>query len=179
MANEIQKRRAALDVKILDEAAKFKSLREISDALNGALTPERVGQRLNELLDSKMDHLTVARMEQLHMHDLQNMKVVLQEKIEDWGSEGDAVGPLIRLFKLIGDRLDKMAKDADDKVTLISKEQAKGFIAALELVYERVIERIGEEYPEVDTTIVRGMVQKELPAAFEKVNQMAENEEEL
>lgn len=177
MASEIQNRRAALDVKLLNEAAKFKSLREISEALNGALSPERVGVRLNELLDSKMDYLTVKRMEQLHMHDLQNMKVQLQENMDSWGKDGDAAGPLIRLLKLIGDRIDKMAKDADDKVALISKEQARGFIAALELVYERVIERIHEEYPVVDQTVVREMVNKELPAAFEKVNQMAEGDE--
>lgn len=174
MATDIQKRRAALDVKLLDEAAKFKSPREISESLNGALSPERVASRINELLDSKMDYLTVKRMEQLHMHDLQNMKVQLQENMEDWGKDGDAAGPLIRLLKLIGDRIDKMAKDADDKVALISKQQAEGFIAALELVYERVIERIHEEYPVVDTETVRAMVTKELPAAFEKVNQMAE-----
>lgn len=176
MASEIQKRRSALDVKLLDEAAKMKSPREISEALNGAISPERAAARINELLDSRMDYLTVKRMEALHMHDLQTMKVVLQEKIDDWGSEGDAVGPLIRLFKLIGDRLDKMAKDADDKVALISKEQARGFIKALELVYDRVVERLEERYPEVDGASVREMVQLELPAAFEKVNQMAEDE---
>lgn len=177
MANEIVKRRAALDVKLLDEAAKFKSPREISEALNGAISPERAAARINELLDSKMDYLSVKRMEQLHMHDLQQMKVLLQEKLETWGEEGDAAGPLIRLFKLIGDRIDKMAKDADDKVALISKQQAEGFVKALEIVYERVIERIHEEYPEVDSNSVREMVNKELPSAFEMVNKMAEGDQ--
>lgn len=176
MASEMVKRRAALDVKLLDEAAKFKSPREISEALNGAVSPERAAARINELLDSKMDYLTVKRMEQLLMHDLQSLKVKLQEKLESWGEEGDAAGPLIRLLKLISERIDKMAKDSDDKYALISSETAKGFVKALEIVYDRTIDRIVEQYPMVPRDTVRGFINEELPAAFEVVNKMAEEE---
>jgi len=176
MADKTVTKRAALDTLLLNEAASGKSPNEISAATGGAVSPERAAARIKELLASRADYLSVREQQALVMHDLQNAKALLWEKIDGWGKDGvEAFGPLIRLLKIIGDRVDALAKEGDDKAALITAAQARGFIKALEIVYDRLIERLSEQYPEVEQADVRQMVNKELPAAFEYVNKMAED----
>jgi alkanesulfonate monooxygenase SsuD/methylene tetrahydromethanopterin reductase-like flavin-dependent oxidoreductase (luciferase family) len=166
----------ALDAKLLELAASGKSPDEISRELNRVVSPERAAQKIKELLASRTDYLSIREQQALVLFDLHSAKEKLWEMLD--GYDGvEAAGPLIRTLKIIGDRVDAQLKQADDKTALITKAQAEGFVKALEIVYERVVERLEIKYPEIEAHGIRDMVNEELPVAFEHVNRMTEEPE--
>lgn len=159
-----------MDQMLLDLAAAGVSSQEISERTNGALSPVRVEARIRQIIKNRTDSLSAFEQRFLLIHDLQRLKQMLWDMIEEGDDDrSDLASTMVQTLKLVGDRIDVMAKEADDTKERITKYQAGVWIKALELVYENVIDRLAKQYPDVDVIVLREMVNEELPRAFEQI----------
>jgi len=158
---------------LLDLSAQGKSPEEISEVLNGSMTPSQVAFNIKRITSGRLKYLTPIEQQVILIHDLQRLKKNLEDRLDDKNGDGFA-GPLVQTMKLIADRIETINKMVEEKSQIMSQRQAEGIAAALEIIYESVSRRLKKEYPDADTIVIREMIREEIPRAFEIVDKMAE-----
>lgn len=165
---------AKFDRKILTLAADGKSPEEISAELNGVETPEQIALRIKTLLAGRANWLSIQEQKALVIIDLQETKDYIKAAIEAAGAEEGIKGlaSLVNAVKEVGLRLDEMQRSSDEVVSGIRRDQAVEWVKALMLVYDAVVDRLKDMYPEVDTIILQEMVAEEIPGAVARIEDL-------
>jgi hypothetical protein len=154
---------------VLKGAASHLSVTEISESLGGQISPERVGLRLTEILNS-MDWLTTAQKQKLNFHDMIKVKDMLMEKAQGFGEAAAAAsGPLVRILKQIGDDLRQADTDLDERMLRVQRAHANVMVSAVELAFEKALFELHKRYPEIERGELQEILEVSLPAAVKSI----------
>lgn len=157
--------KSAIDRRLLKAAARFASPEELSEAVNGQLTPAQAIERVKSLLASQDVYSEVEqrRLLLIQMTDfMEHMKVQAQENNDD-----KAWSALNRTFKLVSDQIERTNINIDDVTTKLGRAHAQyfvegymqGFMEVIDALRSRgMIEIDGEEIKELSRIgVERGM----------------------
>jgi hypothetical protein len=152
-----------VDRAILRGAAAHKSMAEISDIVNGILTPQEAGARILEILDSR-DWLSQAQERMLLVDDMMNVKDKLTRDYIDKNMR-DEVKPLISILTLLEKTLSAEKFDIEKAIKEISRAQSQLMLAAISLALERTLFELEKRYPDIPRGEVMEIFEMSMPAA--------------
>lgn len=109
---------------------------ELSEAVNGILTPAQAKLRVDHLLND-LDTFTVAQQSKLVLIEATNLLQALRDSALNVGVDKQQVTYLATL-KFIADRLDANTIKIDDIVTRFSRDHAQFFVNAIYAAFEIV-----------------------------------------
>ncbi len=165
------------DRKVLELFADGFSVEEIALKVPGDESPAMIAFRIKRLLASRSNLLNAAEDAALHMFDLQRLKKKAWGMLD--GEEGArSLTGIAAVMQQIGLRIDQAALRSDEAMGQIRRAQAREFAAALEMMYDRVVARLHQEYPEVDKTRLREMMGQEFENAVARIDKLVEGEED-
>lgn len=154
----------AVDRRLLKAAAKFASPEELSEAVNGQLSPAQAIDRVKVLLSSSDVYSEV---EQRRLLLLQMADFVAYLKEQAHSDNPQAWAALNRGFKLLSDQLERSNINIDDISTKLGKAHARfymegfmqGFTEIINVLNEKnIIELDAEEMKQLaHTGVERGM----------------------
>jgi hypothetical protein len=84
---------------------------------------------------------------------------------------------LANVMQQIGMRIDVAATQSEEMMGQIKKAQAREFAAVLEMMYDAVVRRLKQEYPDVDKHVLRKLMGEEMQNAVSRVNALVEEAE--
>jgi hypothetical protein len=164
------------DRKLLEKYSDGKSVEEIAAEVPGDLTPSMVAFRIKQLLASRSGLLTVAEESALHLFDLQRLKAKAWKMLDE--EEGNrALTGLAAVMQQIGQRIDAAALRSEGMMNQIRKAQAREFAAALEIMYDGVVRRLAEEYPDMERKVLREIMGQEFQDAVARIDNLVEEED--
>lgn len=165
------------DRKLLERYSDGESVEEIAAKVPGDLTPAMVAFRIKQLLASRSGLLTVAEESALHLFDLQRLKAKAWKMLDE--EEGNrALTGLAAVMQQIGQRIDQAALRSEGMMNQIRKAQAREFAAALEIMYDGVVRRLSEEYPEMERKVLRQIMGEEFQNAVGRIDKLVEEEDD-
>jgi hypothetical protein len=164
-----------IDRKMLEKFSEGDTVDEIALTLPGDWTPAMVGFRIKQLLASRSGLLNASEEAALHLFDLQRLKKKAWEML-DMEDGTRALTGLAAVMQQIGLRIDIAAQRSDEQMGQIRRAQAREFAAALEMMYDRVASRLAKQYPEVDKSVLRGMMGEEFQKAVARIDALVEEE---
>lgn len=155
---------SAIDRRLLRAAAKFASPEQLSEAVNGQLTPAQAIDRVKALLASQ-DVYTDLEQRRLLMMQMADFIDYLREQA--YADNPAAWAALNRSLKLLSDQIERSNIDIDDVSTKLGRAHAnyyiegyfQGFLEIVEILKSRgVVELEGEEMKEIARAgVERGM----------------------
>lgn len=157
----------AIEISRLDDKmlalADTRSVREISEALGGVITPTRVAARIDELLDTR-DWLTEAKQDQLNVY---KMRRVLSE-LEGQYLDLDNAKVQLSYLKAIAERLDKRRAATDVDLERYSQNVGRqiGRVVDESLAYMR-----GALREEIDSDRWDELVREAMTIAWGKIQE--------
>lgn len=152
------------------------SVEEIAARVPGDLSPATVAFQIKRLLASRSSLLTAAEDAALHMFDLQRLKKRAQDMLD--GEDGArALTGVAAIMQQIGQRIDQAMIRSEETMGQIRKAQAREFAAALEMMYDRVANRLSTQYPEVEKKVLREMMGEEFQSAVARIDALVEDVE--
>lgn len=165
------------DRRILGLYADGKSLEEIAATVPGEQTEAMLAFRIKQMLAKQSSLLNSAEQAALHLYDLKRLKAKVWKMLD--GEDGNrAITGLANIMQQIGDRIDLAASASDARMSAIRAGQAREFAAALEMMYDRVSQRLSAEYPDVDPMVLREMMGEEFGRAVARIDKLVETEED-
>lgn len=127
--------KSAIDRRLLKAAAKFASPEQLSEAVNGQLTPAQAIDRVKTLLASQ-DVYSEVEQRRLLLLQMAEFMDYMQEQAQDANNPA-AWSALNRTFKLISDQIERTNINIDDVSTKLGKAHARYFIEGyMEAFYE-------------------------------------------
>lgn len=148
--------RSAIDRRLLKAAAKFASPEQLSEAVNGQLTPAQAIDRVKVLLASQ-DVYSEVEQRRLLLLQMAEFMDYMQEQAQD-ANNPQAWAALNRTFKLVSDQIERTNINIDDVSTKLGRAHAQyyvegyvtGFNAILDALREReMLVLDGEEVKEL------------------------------
>lgn len=171
-----QREISRFDRKLLERFAEGDSVEEIAESVAGDQTPAMVAFRIKRLLASRSGLLNSAEEAALHLYDLQRLKKKAWEMLDQ--EEGNrALTGLANIMQQIGDRIDIAAARSDETMGRIRKAQAREFAASLEMMYDGVVRRLSERYPDMEKPELRQMMGQEFEKAVARIDKLVEEED--
>lgn len=161
------------DRKLLEKYADGDSVEEIAATVPGDMSPAMIAFQIKKLLASRSNLLTAAEDAALHMFDLQRLKKRAQDMLG--GEDGArALTGVAAIMQQIGQRIDLAMARSEETMGQIRKAQAREFAAALEMMYDRVANRLSTMYPEVKKNVLREMMGEEFQSAVARIDALVE-----
>jgi predicted Rossmann fold nucleotide-binding protein DprA/Smf involved in DNA uptake len=148
--------KSATDRRLLKAAAKFASPEQLSEAVNGQLTPAQAIDRVKTLLASQ-DVYSEVEQRRLLLLQMAEFMDYMQEQAQDANND-KAWAALNRTFKLVSDQIERTNINIDDVSTKLGRSHAQyyvqgymqGFTAILDALRERGLLALeGEEVKEL------------------------------
>jgi hypothetical protein len=165
------------DKKMLELASDGLSPEEIAAKLPGEQTPAMIAFRIKQIVSGRTSWLSVAEERSLHLADLQRLKKKAWTMLD--GEDGSkSLTGLANVMQQIGMRIDVAATQSEEMMGQIKKAQAREFAAVLEMMYDAVVRRLKQEYPDVDKHVLRKLMGEEMQNAVSRVNALVEGGEE-
>lgn len=118
--------RSAIDRRLLKAAAKFASPEQLSDAVNGQLTPAQAIDRVKTLLASQ-DVYSEVEQRRLLLIQMAEFMDYMQEQAQDANND-KAWAALNRTFKLVSDQIERTNINIDDVSTKLGKAHAQYYV---------------------------------------------------
>lgn len=169
---------ARFDRKLLEKFADGASVEEIALQMPGDQTPAMIAFRIKQLLGSRSGLLTAAEDAALHMFDLQRLKKKAWSML-DMEDGNRALTGIAAIMQQIGLRIDLAAAQSDQVLGQIRKAQAREFAAALEMMYDRVSQRLSVQYPDVDRLVLREMMGEEFQKSVARIDALVDPDEDI
>ena len=134
--------RSAIDRRLLKAAAKFASPEQLSDAVNGQLTPAQAIDRVKFLLASQ-DVYTEVEQRRLLLVQMADFMEHLQEQAKD-ANNPQAWAALNRTFKLLSDQIERSAINIEDVSTKLAKSHARYFVEGYMEAFQEILAALSE-----------------------------------
>ena len=143
----------SIDHRLIKAAMKMgHTAQDLSDAVNGQLTPAQALNRTSELLTNA----TIWDEEQERRLFLLRVSAWLDELQEAHGKNLKAAPSINRAFKLVSDQLERSRVNIDDVSTKLASHHAEYFVTAVMKAAEVIVARAQEESGEIiDAEIVQ------------------------
>jgi hypothetical protein len=148
--------RSAIDRRLLKAAAKFGSPEQLSDAVNGQLTPAQAIDRVKTLLASQ-DVYSEVEQRRLLLIQMAEFMDYMQEQAQDANND-KAWAALNRTFKLVSDQIERTNINIDDVSTKLGKAHAQYYVQG----YMEGFNAILAELRERNMLVLEGEEVKEL-----------------
>lgn len=139
-----------LDQDLIRYAADNKTPHEMEVLTN--IPAAQCAMRVQQILESR-DWLSEKEREWLLIDDLYQLKSMLQRQVEANLDPSDASN-LIRLLRLLGERIERQSRNIHEEADAIVKAQANELMRLLVAGFDAAKKRLEELYPEVDIQII-------------------------
>lgn len=166
-------KRSALDEKLIKLARQRKSPVEISEALDGKISPEAAEKRIHDILREK-DYFTLDEIRMLHLEELMET----QERFKQLADEGDqkSYGTLARTQVTIGQVIENLSKgNFNEKMMQVNELHAKVMIDAISVAFEKAIQELNKRYPEIEYSELAEILEDSLPLAVSSIKSHVED----
>lgn len=181
---------SGLDKKLLDVAAAANgniSPKDLAAEVGFGLSPAQAASRLRAVLNSR-DWLSVENKIQLHMHDLEELKSYIKDKMDEdksgFVASGDGRGDLkfdigdprwssnlLKVLTAIGAQHEAAFKRLKDAQTKVSEGNAAIMISAIDRAVSFFLFTLAEHYPDMDERVARDIMEDGLERAFSIVDE--------
>ena len=131
---------SSVDRRLISSAAKHATAQEMSDAVMGQLTPAQAIDRVKVLIESAtiFDEIEDRK---LLMWQMQEHLTWLSENREN----DKVLSTIPRMFKLIGDLLEKSHMNVSDLSTKLARDHAEYFISGFMVGFEKMLKTYSEQ----------------------------------
>lgn len=157
-----------IDKALLQEAAKRKSLEEISAAIGGVLSPAECGTRINQILESR-DWLSVLDQKRLILEDAAMMLDRLRAQMEqtEWVTKDDANAFRTALKDML-EMIDNVTSKDEAQMMRIVDAHARVMAQAIRLGYERALFELQKTF-DIDERAAYEALEASMPIVFENL----------
>lgn len=161
-----------LDRKLLRAAADGLSPKEMSQAVNGIVSPEQAAQRVRDLLENR-NWLTYFEQEQLLLESINDIIASLRTGI-DAGSV-QHINTALKALKMKQDQINKNRIDPEKLANQVREGQARIMLAAIQVAMLAAADELARRY-QVPNAEVQEVFLLKLPAAVETVEKRIEQQ---
>jgi hypothetical protein len=159
------------DTAIMEGFSANKSAEEISTAapINGVLTPAQCLNRLNQLIQSK-DVLDVHQKKMLildNTYELSNRLKKQMDKLDFIDKDNGAM--FLKVQKELLSMVEDIKGDANEKLMAFNQRRADEFTNALVYIFDKLMDRMLEKYPDLAVDEAQEIVLEVIPDALPEV----------
>lgn len=181
-----------LDKKLLKWASQGLTPLEISERLDGILSPAQSAQRVREILRAS-DWLSVVERRALVLQDMIEVKEILMARIRaEGGMVEGSDGTLVHSFgdprwssnviKLLGE-MNKLISSEQQNIDLerqgLRRAHAMVMVRATEMAFDMLSREIRKSYPQVEPKAMRLMLEEAVPIAITAIDEAILDEDRL
>ena len=147
------------DAKLIALKAEGCSMEEISERLNGAISPAQAGDRIKQLFKMK-DWLTAAEEDQALMLEFRRILTTLKERYED----NDNLTLQIKVLDKLSGRLDKRREATNTDLNTLYGNQGKIMAKAYAIALNHMKQQFGDliDSDEWDETARQGLIEAKI-----------------
>jgi hypothetical protein len=159
------------DRAIIEGFSANKSAEEIarSAPINGTLTPAQCLNRLTQLVESK-DVLDVYQKKMLILDNTYQLSARLKKQMDDMEFiDKDNGAMFLRTQKELMDMVERVKGEADAELMAFNQRRADEFTAALAYIFDALLERLAQKYPEIEVAEAQELVLEVIPASLPEV----------
>lgn len=182
-----------LDKKLLRYASSRMTPEQMSEALEGILSPAAAAQRVREILRS-WDWLAIVEQKALILMDMIELKDILMSRVKAEGGfiEDEKTGQQAYSFgdprwaSALQKTLDSMNKlvstqqaSLDAERQGLRKAHAMVMVRALEMGFDKLSRELRREYPQVNEQRMRDVLEDVLPLAIATVDAAVSEEDQI
>lgn len=181
---------SGLDKRIIKMANSNMSLQEMADELGGSIRPERIGQRLREIIRSRGNVLSAVEKQLLLLDEMIELKDIIMDRVRSEGGyrQDREDGPeyyimgdprwsanAIRLFKELRESVLVVHELAEKTKKSLNAKDANTMFRAIEVAFERfafrVDERVNDGFEKLTYDLMLEIVEEVLPLALAKIEE--------
>lgn len=159
------------DRAIIEGFSANKSAEEISRSapINGTLTPAQCLNRVAQLVESK-DVLDVYQKKMLILDNTYQLSARLKKQMDDMDFiDKDNGAMFLKTQKELLDMVERVKGEADDQLMAFNQRRADEFTAALAYIFDALLDRLAEKYPEIEVAEAQELVLEVIPASLPEV----------
>lgn len=169
--------RSAIDRRLLKAAAKFASPEELSEAVNGQLTPAQAIDRVKVLLASQ-DVYTEIEQRRLLLLQMAEFMEHLQEQAKEANNPA-AWAALNRTFKLLSDQIERSAINVEDVSTKLGKAHARYFVEGYMEAFHEILSALRDRgVLEVEAEEMKELARVGLERGMQYIDAVTVNDED-
>lgn len=159
------------DRAIIEGFSANKSAEEISRSapINGTLTPAQCLNRVAQLVESK-DVLDVYQKKMLILDNTYQLSARLKKQMDDMDFiDKDNGAMFLKTQKELLDMVERVKGEADDQLMAFNQRRADEFTAALAYIFDALLDRLAQKYPEIEIAEAQELVLEVIPASLPEV----------
>lgn len=159
------------DRAIIEGFSANKSAEEISRSapINGTLTPAQCLNRVAQLVESK-DVLDVYQKKMLILDNTYQLSARLKKQMDDMDFiDKDNGAMFLKTQKELLDMVERVKGEADDQLMAFNQRRADEFTAALAYIFDALLDRLAQKYPEIEVAEAQELVLEVIPASLPEV----------
>lgn len=144
---------SSMDRRLIRAAAKYASPVELSEAVNGMLTPEQAQNRVLEILESKtiLDEIQERRILLVRMSEHLDWMMDQKGSDKSWSA-------IAKMFKLVSDQIERSNISLTDVSTKLAADQARMFVDGYMMGFNALLKKLKDKEIELEEEDVLELV---------------------